>query len=89
MPASNLPGERQAEPEPGGGRALLGLGPTTAQSVEHCDAVGLGHARAAVLHLDVHEAVLDVAAEHGVRRDEAAAQLADSRTEAFFAEYVG
>lgn len=29
------------------------------------------------------------AAEHGVRRDEAAAQLADSRTEAFFAQQLG
>ena len=28
------------------------------------------------------------AAEHGVRRDEAAAQLADSRTEAFFAQHL-
>ena len=29
------------------------------------------------------------AAEMGKRRSEAAAQLADSRTEAFFAEHVG
>jgi carboxymethylenebutenolidase len=62
-----------------------GFVPPEAQAAIHA---GLGGNAHVTLH-DYDGLDHGFAAEHGVRRDEAAAQLADSRTEAFFAEYVG
>lgn len=62
-----------------------GFVPPEAQAAMHAGLDGNAHV---TLH-DYEGLDHGFAAEHGVRRVEDAAQLADSRTEAFFAAYVG
>lgn len=62
-----------------------GFVPPEAQAAMHAGLDGNAH----VTLYDYEGLDHGFAAEHGVRRVEDAAQLADSRTEAFFAEHVG
>ena len=62
-----------------------GFVPPEAQAAMHAGLDGNAH----VTLYDYDGLDHGFAAEHGVRRVEDAAQLADQRTEAFFAEHVG